>query len=196
MNTIYNCVDSFVSLIDTEYIIKIGRKETSVTLHIQFQKDHCFHLMGLQHLKDRPNLKRSRSKVFDDILKRKISKENIESSVFYSGIARRIQLLPTLESILDSNDTIFKYNRNLNQFSMIEADYLLKSNLTEETVFVFLSQEKDGTYCCKSFFPKETTDFSLNQPVWTLLYKEKIQRSSGKRTVLYDKQNSNPCVIT
>lgn len=60
MNTIYDCADSFVFLLDTEYIIKIGRKGTSVTLHIQFQKDHCYHLMGLQHLKDRPNLKRNR----------------------------------------------------------------------------------------------------------------------------------------
>lgn len=36
-------------------------------------------------------------------------------------------MLPLLESMIDSNDTIFKYNRKLNTYSVIKADYIMKN---------------------------------------------------------------------
>lgn len=50
MHNIYDCVDTFTSLLDTEYRLILGRKGVSVTLNISFDKKDCFHLMGLQYL--------------------------------------------------------------------------------------------------------------------------------------------------
>ena len=187
MHNIYDCVDSFASLLDTEYQLILGRKGEAVSLNITFDKKDCFHLMGLQYLTDRPELSRDRGKIFDEIKMRVLTKEQIESSDLYEQIADRVDLLPFLEDLFDSNDTVFKYNEKKNSFSMIKADYLMKNRLVDKNVFIFLSKSKDNTYFCRSFFPETKRDYTKNQASWTLLYKEKIKRSTGQKTVLYDR---------
>ena len=187
MYNIYDCVDSFASLLDTEYRLILGRKGEAVSLNITFDKKDCFHLMGLQYLTDRPELSRDRGKIFDEIKARVLTKEQIESSDLYGKIADRVDLLPFLEDLFDSNDTIFKYNEKKNSFSMIKADYLMKNRLLDKNVFIFLSKSMDDTYFCRSFFPEENRDYSKNQASWTLLYKEKTNRTTGQSLVLYDR---------
>ena len=187
MHNIYDCVDSFASLLDTEYQLILGRKGEAVSLKITFDKKDCFHLMGLQYLTDRPELSRDRGKIFDEIKSRVLTKEQIESSDLYEQIADRVDLLPFLEDLFDSNDTVFKYNEKKNSFSMIKADYLMKNRLVDKNVFIFLSKGKDDTYFCRSFFPETNRDYTKNQASWTLLYKEKMKRSTGQKVVLYDR---------
>lgn len=187
MHNIYECVDSFVSLLDTEYRLILGRKGEAVSLNVTFDKKDCFHLMGLQYLTDRPELNRDRGKIFDDIKARILTKEQIESSDLYRQIAERVDMLPFLEDMFDSNDTIFRYNEKKNFFSMIRADYLMKNRLIDKNVFIFLSKDKNDTYFCRSFFPETKRDYTKNQASWTLLYKEKIKRSTGQSVVLYDR---------
>ena len=78
MRTVVDCVSSFIPLLSTEYEIVLGRKNVAVKLIITFDKKDCFHLMGLQYLTDRPELRRDRGKIFDEIQKGIIKKENIE----------------------------------------------------------------------------------------------------------------------
>lgn len=187
MNNIYNCVNSFTALLNTEYHLILGRKEVSVSLKISFDKKDCFHLMGLQYLTDRPELKRDRGKIFDDIKARKITKEHIESSALYKKIAERVELLPFLEELFDSNDTIFKYCRKSCTFSMIQADFLMKSKLGNKNLYIFLSKYRGDCYFCRSFFPETKRDYTENQALWTLLYKEKIDKFTNHSFVLYDR---------
>ena len=60
----------------TEYEIVLGRKNVAVKLIITFDKKDCFHLMGLQYLTDRPELRRDRGKIFDEIQNGIIKREN------------------------------------------------------------------------------------------------------------------------
>ena len=106
MRNIKDCVSAFLPLLNTEYKIVLGRKEVAVTLRITFDKKDCFHLMGLQYLVDRPELNRDRGKVFDGIMSGSISTEQVESSDFYKRIEERVNFLPLLEQLLDSNDKI------------------------------------------------------------------------------------------
>ena len=122
MRNVIDCINAFIPLLSTEYELVLGRKGVAVTLRILFDKKDCFHLMGLQYLVDTPELSRDRSKVFDAI-------EKIESSDFYKKIEQRIHFLPLLEQMIDSNDTVFKYNKKANMYSMIEADYLMENNI-------------------------------------------------------------------
>ena len=113
MRNIKDCVNAFLPLLNTEYEIVLGRKGVAVTLRIAFDKKDCFHLMGLQYLIDRPELNRDRGKVFDEIVAGSITTEQVESSDFYKKIEGRVNFLPLLEKLLDSNDTVFKYNKKL-----------------------------------------------------------------------------------
>ena len=173
MRTVVDCIVSFIPLLSTEYEIVLGRKGTAVKLIITFDKKDCFHLMGLQYLIDRPELRRDRGKIFDNIKNGVIKPEQIESSDFYHKIRDRIHFLPLLEKLLDSNDTIFKYNKKANTYSMIEADYLMKNYMENRNLFLFLSNAETNHCFCRSFFPEEKTDYTKNQASWTLLYKKK-----------------------
>ena len=187
MYNIYDCVDAFVPLLDTEYELILGRKGTTVQLRIGFHKKDCFHLMGLQYLKDRPQLNRDRGKVFDEIRARKITREQIESSDLYSKIEERVSFLPFLEEIFDSNETIFKYNARADAFSLIQADYLMKNRIENRNLFLFLSKDSGGKYFCRSFFTEDKRDYAKNQASWTLLSKKKIKISMNEAVVLCDK---------
>ena len=97
-------------------------------------------------------------------------------------------MFPLLENILDSNDTIFKYNRKRNTYSVIKADYIMKNKLKERNIFLFLAENgEEGKYFCRSFFPENKMDYTKNQASWTLLYKKKITLSTGKEEILYDR---------
>lgn len=187
MHNIYDCIDAFTSLLDTKYLFVLGRKGVSVMLNISFDKKDCFHLMGLQYLTDRVELRRDRGKVFDGIKERKITAEQVEASEFYGKIADRVDMLPMLEELFDNNDTIFKYNRKSKKFSMIQAEYLMKNMVAGKSVFIFLSRKEKNEYFCRSFFPQDTRDYSKDQASWTLLYKEKIKITTGESSVLYDR---------
>lgn len=188
MHTIYDCVNSFCSLLDTKYCLVLGRKGIAVELGIRFGKKDCFHLMGLQYLIDMPNLSRDRGKIFDEIMEQKITQKQVEASDHYKKIAERIDLLPHLENLFDSNETIFKYNERMNTFSMIQADYLMKNRIQDKNVFLFLAKDKEADYYfCRSFFPEGKRDYTKNQASWTLLYKKKTRLSTEKETILYDR---------
>lgn len=187
MRDIKDCVNAFIPLLNTEYEIVLGRKGVTVILKITFDKRDCFHLMGLQYLIDRPELNRDRGKIFDGIVAGSITTEQVESSDFYKKIEDRINYLPLLEALLDSNDTIFKYNQRINMYSMISADYLMKNNMEENNLYLFLSHSSDDKYFCKSFFPEKKKDYTKNQASWTLLYKKKCNIGTGKEIILYDR---------
>ena len=181
MRNIKDCVNAFIP----------GRKGVAVTLRIVFDKKDCFHLMGLQYLIDRPELNRDRKKVFDEIVAGSITPEQVESSDFYKKIEERVNFLPLLEQLLDSNDTVFKYNQKADTYSKIEADYLMKNNMEERNLYLFLSYATDKCFC-KSFFPEEKKDYTKNQASWTVLYKKKRNTGTGEEFVLYDRLKKPP----
>ena len=111
---------------------------------------------------DRPELVHDRGKIFDAIREHKITPEQIQSSDLYYKIADRVDMLPLLESIIDSNDTIFKYNRKLNAYSLIKANYIMKNVTEGQILFLFLAETgEEGRYFCRSFFPQDKMDCTI-----------------------------------
>ena len=189
MGNILLSAQAYEKLLDIEYQIIIGRKNKTISLAIDFEASNFFHLSGLQYLEDIPDILRSRRDiVFNKILNGIITPQQISDSNFYGIIKDRVDYLELLESIFDDNKTIFKYNPKLEAFSIIKADFLMKNEIQSRNVFTFLSQDSDsGKYYCRSFFPQIDKDYSSGQTNWTLLYKKKIQKSTGNQTVLYDR---------
>lgn len=188
MRNVYDCVKAFEQLLDKEYHLVLGRKNIAANLQINFDKKECFHLMGLQYLTDRPELVHDRGKIFDAISGHRITAEQLQSSDLYYKIADRVDMLPLLESMIDNNDTVFKYNQKQGLYSVIKADYIMKNELEERNVFLFLAENGEkGRYFCRSFFPQDKMDYTKNQALWTLLYKKKVTLSTGGEEILYDR---------
>jgi len=189
MADILQAAKAYKQLIDVEYQILLGKKNKTISFSICFDEIHFFHLAGLQYLKDLSRiLSESRDKIYRRILKGSLQSQLFSSSEYYREISDRIDYLVYLEQILDDNKTVFKYNPQLEVFSAIQADFLLKNEIKTRNIFTFLSQNSaNGKYFCRSFFPQTDKDYSVGQTNWTLLYKKKINKSDGSEIVLYDK---------
>ena len=101
---------------------------------------------------------------------------------------QRLTPLAHLEEFLDSNEIIFRYNEKANRFSAIQTDYLLLNDVKEIPVYVFLAQRTgQETYVCRTLFPKTGKDYTVGQPKYTLLQKEKCNLITGETIVQYDR---------
>ena len=189
MGDILKSAKSYKKLLDIEYQFILGRKTKQISFSVFFDEHQFYHLAGLQYLVDIATLLYGdRKKIFNLILDKQIKETQISLSHFYPLIKERVEHLEFLESIFDSNKTVFKYNPQTHAFSAIESEFLMKNEVKSRNVFTFLSQDKStGKYFCRSFFPQTDKDYSIGQTNWTLLYKKKIQKSTGIETVLYDR---------
>ena len=183
-----NTAEGFRSLLDTQYHIIIGRKGKSVELTIEFKPIDFHHLMGLGKLKDLRIATQNRESVFFGILNGTITYASICKSRYIDQIENRFVPLSCIEQIFDDNKLIFRYNEKRNQFSLIEADYLLSTPFSGNDIYIFIEEKGDsGLFFCRSFFPKDKKDYTVVQPQFTLLFKKKITVSTGERVIQYDR---------
>lgn len=188
MDKLLECTRVFEKLLDTQYRIIIGRKGKTVEIIIGFSRLDFHHLMGLGKLKDLRIAKQNRETVFNEILRGIITYEGITESRYLGLIQNRFEPLMSMEQLLDDNRLVFRYNTKLNQFSLIEADYLLSTPHEGKDIYIFIAKNEDsGTYYCRSFFPKERTDYTKGQAIYTMLSKEKICLSTGEKQIQYDR---------
>ena len=183
------CALAFQNLIDIQYEIIIGRKSQIYKIILNFSETEFVHLAGLHKLVDNEFFRTSsRKKVFDYAVNGKISYDSLAKSENFDFVKERIEYFEFLESMLDSNNIIFKYNAKKNVFSLIQADYLLKSSHDSRDIYIFLDRlENSDSHFCRSFFPKGDKDYTVGQAKYTLLYKKKINKITGKSEVQYDK---------
>ena len=188
MDKLAGCAFTFEKLLDVQYRMIVGRKGKAVELLVGFSMLDFHHLMGLGKLKDLRLATMNRETVFKEILSGKISYEVITKSRYIHLIENRFQPLMHIEQLFDDNRLVFRYNPKLNQFSLIETDYLLTSPYEENDVYIFLAKNKNSDrYFCRSFFPKDQKDYTKGQAVYTLLYKGKICLSTGYIHIQYDR---------
>ncbi len=179
---------AFRQLMDYQYVIKLGRKGQIYSFVIDFQKQDFFHLIGLQKLTDLRFLKRSSEYIFNSCLKGKLTYSMLEKSEYFDELGYRFDCFHLLESILDDNELIFKCNINsMRVYSNIKADYMLQNLKDELTFYIFTEKRSNAdTQFCKSFFENSEKDYSRGQTKMTLLYKEKINKITGKSEIQHD----------
>lgn len=185
----------FNKLIKYQYHFKIARKNVLKEFVLNFEKEDFYHLAGLHKLKDIAKVQeRKHSTVFQNILDGEITLNNIIRSDMYSEMENRLLPLTHLQYCLESNQIIFQYLEKNIKFSRIQADYLTEYADNADIVFLFLRERRSAKnkddiskVCCESIFPRsEGRDFSFGQPVYTLLYKSKIDLMNNSQMVLYD----------
>ncbi len=180
---------SFKQLLDYEYKIMLGRKGKITEIILDFEPSDFFHLIGLHKLTDVLSGNMATSKLFYKCLNGQITYSSIAKSCFFDKLGKRFEYFDKLEEMLDRNDMIFKCNtNNMRSFSRIIADFELK-NIYEELIFyVFIEKRihSDRQYC-KSFINDNIVDYTYGQSKMTLLYKEKINKKTGKSVIQYSR---------
>lgn len=188
MDKLLACANTYFRMMDFTYRIVLGRKGKLYELHISFEAISFHHLIGLHKLHDLRIARANREKIFHDILEGNISYDFISKSRYFPQIKNRFLPFADIEKIFDDNRLIFRYNTKINRFSLIEADYLMSTPYSGNDIYIFLARRQDDdNYYCRSFFPKEQTDYTKGQAVWTMLHKEKHCLTTGKTIIQYDR---------
>ena len=104
------CASNFKKLMDYEYYFSIGRKGKLKEITLGFSDTDFHHLAGLHKLKDIHIARANRSNLFQQILDGRITYNTLTKSQFLPEIQSRLETLPKLESLLDENQLIFRYN--------------------------------------------------------------------------------------
>ncbi len=195
MDILYRSAQAFAQLLDCEYDIVIGRKGRSVAFTIAFDKAHFHHLAGLHKLRDSGIfLRGKREHIFEAILDGEITLAQVEKSAYFKGIAQRMENLALLESLLDDNHLVFRYQPEKAGYSKIQADFLLAHQLNAQEFYLFLVEEVGSNrQICTSFFPKETMDYTKGQMKYTLLKKVKRNIRTGECITQVDRLSPKPC---
>lgn len=78
-----DCATAFYKLIGTKYHIVLGKSGKSISFDLTFSRYDCHHLMGIHYLTDRPD-RRSRARIFDDILNSDTYRQHLATSDFWN----------------------------------------------------------------------------------------------------------------
>lgn len=165
-----SCALAYKNLLDVTYVFTLGKKGKLVTVELSFEKVHFHHLAGLHKLKDIAFLRSGqREKIFDGILAKKITYDVIAKSGNIAEADKRLASLSKLEQLLDSKKLVFRFLEKNFPFSKIQCTYLIQSSYANSIFYIFLDSKTGNKYFCRSLFEKEKTDYTKNQPKWTII---------------------------
>lgn len=186
-SAITTCINNYNRLLNTEYVILIGRKNKTCELKIHFDKQDFLHLAGLHYLSDIRQLRGDREAKYNELLLGTIPAHTIESSIYYERIKARIEALSELPSLFESDTLIFRFNNSMSVFTKIRHDYLVEFIGYDIPRYLFLREYKDKSFHGVSFFPEETIDYTKGETRWTILKVSKTDLSSADSSpaVLY-----------
>ena len=171
------CALAYNNLLNKEYYIKAGKKGKLIEVRIFFDKEHFYHLSGLHKLRDIWQVKINTAKLYDDILNEKLTYNEISSSAFFDEMSDRLEYLPYLEQILDSEETMIKYNQSQTK-SGIEAKYIIYSRIDGLYVHFFIDlNEERQKYFGRTFFTREDSLYLQDRP-YKILEKIKITKDA------------------
>ena len=164
MPIISNALNAFRELFDYSYHFVISSSKKLYDIKLVFKNSDFYHLAGLQYLID-IDIPKSATQLYEKIDNHKINDEVLSCSVnylkvndSYANVKDRIYGLQFLKDYIESKNTVFQYIKNMNRYSSIQADFLIKSVINHQEAFLFLrKRSKEDTYCICSFFINPST---------------------------------------
>lgn len=194
MPTISNALGTFRKLLDYQYHFTVSYSKKMFDILLVFDERDFHHLAGLQYLSD-IDIPKSAKQLFRKIDSGKINDNILSTSVnylkvndSYANVKDRIHGLQYLCEYIESNNIIFKYVKNMNRYSSIEADFMIKSIVNHKAAYIFIrKRSKSDTYCICSFFVNPGVEYKGIRPYW--LYKSKINLLNNTEKIFIDKLN-------
>ena len=183
---LYDAAIEYQKLKNVKYKIILGRKGHAYNIMLHFPPESFFHLSGLQHLEDLTFPSTNRERIYKEILKKKLTINDINISVFYDEyfIEERLLNFRFLRDMIESNSFYYLINaREYIRYTTIKADYLCEHKESLRVLYLFLVIErlypkfKNECKGC-SFFTKHDCDYTVGTSKTTTLMIEKIENEN------------------
>lgn len=159
-----------------EFIITQNRNTPKVKLVLDFKPDNFYHLSGLHDLNIKSLQSLPRTDVFNGITGGIYKDSLFQNNKDFNTIVDRIECLIRLEEMLDSNDTVFKFNSHM-KGTKVKCNYIIKNTKDNRNYFYMISEGKDGKFFGRSCFNRDAIkqkDFSAGHAFYHTLYKAKL----------------------
>lgn len=191
---LFDSASNFKNLLNIQYLLTFGRKNKISNLTITFNESNFCHLAGLHKLRDMPDLKRKSSINYNLILEKRLTYNDLCISPFFCEIEDRLRILLKIETILDQENSNWKYCQEKNPFhSKIKADYLIEHQNDESTSYIFITKNNSNPHhSCNSCFEFKSKDYTKNQTRLTLLEKKKLNLIDSSCEILYQREGYTP----
>lgn len=194
----------YKEMLNKEYLIIGGKNGSLFSNILQFTAEEFKHCIGLHKLKDIPTIYRSSSAaLFHQILNDKLTIDNIRNSVKFHQIKKRIENFIYIEDYLDNAMVYYDWYQQKSPYSNIEASIMIpinKSVAENQSTYIFFKHIKNQIMNLSECIIEEAAvnatvttiidkrDYTKGQPrPPVMMYKEKINRSTGEHIILYDK---------
>lgn len=195
MDAISTALTSFKDLSLYEYKFRIAYKKQLYDLELNFDNEDFYHCAGLQYLKD-IDIPKNASKLFREIVNGKITDDYLEKSKKYPfpkpgiDVQKRILHLGVLRKYIEADNAIWKYVKEQNVGSQINADYMIVSTVDNVEAYIFLrkrsSDPNNLKYCICSFFVNPIRTYNGAKAYW--FYKSKVNLETNEEQIYYQKQ--------
>ena len=162
------------NLAGRKFEIVAGKKNTTSVQTINFEIERFYHLLGLHKLKDVPLIQRSARKVYHEILKGKITYNDIAYSEHLQEMEDRLIYHQELLNILNIKSLYYKSLHG--EFKGIEADCFLCNEIIPQSLFGFLFSKNNSVNSVPvTFFTRSERDSYIRNSIrWTVLSIRKI----------------------
>ncbi|MGL5978862.1 MAG: PBECR4 domain-containing protein [Erysipelotrichaceae bacterium] len=177
-------------LMDITYYFKLGHKNKTVEIEIEFQKQDFHHLLGLHKLRDLQIYRNNREIIINKLLKNQLQLVDLKKSSYFSEIEERLKVCGYLEQLLDGDTLVFRWNKV--SYSKIDASFLIQASFKDIECYLFLKEMKSNsiTYKCNSVFPKLNSNYERGQMKFAVLEKKKKNRKTGEIIEVYHKKST------
>lgn len=187
MNKVKRNAKAFSKLLDVEYIFYLGYRGKCKKVILRFEKKNFHHLEGIGQLSDIIIHGEPADKVFEMAINGEIEEMHLKSSVEYERnfVDRKVDHLYLLEEFIDNNDLVFNYIKHKTKGSNIQAKIFLYKDMRGKDIYLFLDSTNDDEYYYpRSFVVAPELDYKVGQYKYTVLWKEKRNRTTGESEVL------------
>lgn len=200
---LYSAASEYKKLENIVYRIVMGRRGKSYSIMLHFPPESFFHLAGLQHLTDLTFPSKNKERVYKEILKKKLTINDIEKSLFYGKwfVEERLKSFCHLKDMIEGDTITYLINaKRYITYTSIKADFLCEHKLGLDILYLFLVLEKYHPVFeneCKgcSFFRKHDYDYTIGTSRTTTLLIEKEERDADKIVIfknpVYIEEDSN-----
>ncbi len=186
-DVLYNAAIEYQKLKDIIYKIVLGRKKRAYNIMLHFPPESFYHLAGLQHLEDITFPSTNKERIYKEILKKNLTINDINISVFYNEcfIEERLLNFRFLKEMIESNAFYYLINsREYIRYTRIKADYLCEHKQQSDILYLFLAIEKlypkfENECRGCSFLKKHDCDYSVGTSKTTTLLIEKIEKENS-----------------
>lgn len=166
---------AYAKLSAYEYTLICGKKGNKIQIQIRFPASAYHHLAGFQYA--RIEALKEQKDALDTVLAGTVTYEQLIDSGFRHS--DRLESLICLQECLETNQFVFRYNKEFHPFSKVKADYLM---LFEDIVFF-----TDGLMPV-SIFKNTETDYQVGCPRYTVLQIRRTNLETSEEITTYQRE--------